>query len=453
MPATELEPTRPRMLVVANRLPLAWTSTTGWQRAPGGLVTALDSFVPRHPSVWIGSSASLGDPDVATPTWPHGSLRQVAITPALANAAVDGMANSCLWPALHGMTRSVKWRDEWWRAYQDHNERFARTVAEVAASGDLVWIHDHQLLLVAEFLAVERPDLTVGLSIHTPFDANTIAALPVADALARALEVPALIGVQTVGDHAELARFCRTRRNDTVVSPVSIDPASLTALSRERATQVLVERLRARVASRRLIVGVDRIDSTKAIPQRIEAIDRAFRSGIIHPDEVEIVQIAQPSRTSLTVSRELRLQIERRAHDVASNWLRSDGTAALRVSTEGCDRRQVAALLTAADMALVTPRRDGMNLVAKEFSILNEPRSGALVLARGAGAADDLGAGSVLVDGDDPASVVDGIAQAFALDVATRREMARRRADTVRSWTSEHWAADFERRLLDAQVC
>jgi trehalose 6-phosphate synthase len=452
MPLGALRPSRPHLHVVANRLPVTWSPSSGWVRAPGSLVTALESYVRRHPVTWIGSSASLGDTTGPSPTWPYGPMHRVPIEPDLAERSVNGMSNSCLWPALHGMPDRVRWRDDWWNAYRTHNERFAEVVADTVAHGDLVWIHDYQLLLVAELLADARPDLAVGLSLHTPFDATTLGDLPVASALAEAMLTPTLVGVQTRADLEQLVAFCARRPGGTLVSPVSIDPVELTALGQERATRMLTERIRTRLGDRSLLVGVDRIDHTKAIIQRLDAVDRAFRHGGIRPDDVEIVQIALPSRTGLSTYRELRLRIERRAHDVASNWLRSDGTPALRLITDGRDRRHVAALLAAADVALVTPLRDGMNLVAKEFSILNEGRAGVLVLSEGAGAAGELGAGSVLVDGGDPASIAAGIARAVSMDASTRRTRARRRADATRAWTSEHWAADFERNLLAASV-
>jgi trehalose 6-phosphate synthase len=447
MPVGALVPSRPRVHVVANRLPVTWIPSSGWGRAPGGLVTALESYVRRHPVTWIGSSASLGDPSASIPAWPHGPIRQVPIEPALAVAAVNGMSNSCLWPALHGMNDRVRWRNEWWDAYRIHNERFSEAVADTAAHGDVVWIHDYHLLLVAGLLAGARPDLVVGLSLHTPFDAMALAGLPVAPGIADALRAPTLVGVQTRTDLEQISNFCARPPGSTVVSPVSIDPVELAALGQERSTQTLTERIRSRLGARSLLVGIDRIDYTKGILQRLDAIDRSFRLGYIRPDDVEIIQIAQPSRMGLSAYRDLRLDIERRAHDVASNWLRSDGTPALRSVTEGRDRRHVAALLAAADVALVTPTRDGMNLLAKEFSILNEARGGVLVLSERAGAAAELGAASVLVDGGDPASVAAGIAQAVSLETPTRRDMARRRAEATRAWTSEHWAADFGRRL------
>jgi trehalose 6-phosphate synthase len=269
--------------------------------------------------------------------------------------------------------------------------------------------------------------------------------------LADALVWPSLIGVQTENDRSALLEFCGAA-SAVVVSPVSIDPEELSILAHERATSALAERWRSRAGTRRLIVGIDRIDHTKGLLQRLDALDRAFRHGSMHPDDVDIVQIARPSRTGSATSRALRLDVERRAHQVASHWLRGDGSPALQMIAEGVDRRQVAALLTVADIALVTPVRDGMNLLAKEFSICNEARSGVLVLSRGAGAALELGNAAVLVDGADPASVADGLGRAITLDAPTRRTMARRRADAVRSWTSQDWGSDFERRLRAARV-
>lgn len=451
MAALDTDSIRPR-LVVANRLPVAWSPAGGWERAPGGLVTALEAHARRRRTTWVGAASTLGDSAATPPAWPHGRLVAVPIAPQLASSAVDGMANSCLWPALHGMADRMQWRDDWWEGYGLHNERFAATIGDQAPEGAMVWVHDHHLLLVPQLLAAARPDLVVGLSIHTPFSATVLAQLPVADELATALAAPGVLGLQTADDRERLGEFCPQRVGDTIVSPASIDPDELTALGREPATRTLVERLRGQVGDRRLIVGIDRIDHTKALLQRLDAIDRAFRSGTIRPDDVEIIQIAQPSRSALASFRELRVEIERRGHAVASHWQRSDGTPAVRVVVEGRDRRQVVALLAAADLALVTPLRDGMNLVAKEFSICNEDRAGVLVLSSGAGAADALGDASVLVDGSDASSVADGIDRAVRLDLATRREMARRRAEAVRSWTAVHWAAAFERQLLAVGV-
>lgn len=444
---------RPSINVVANRLPVAWTDGEGWRRAPGGLVTALEAFVRCCPVAWFGSEAALGSHGGPTPAWEHGPLHPISTEPAVAEQAINGVANSTLWPALHGLRGRVRWHDDWWDSYVAFNRRFAAAVAAQAAPDGLVWVHDYHLLLVPMMLAIERPDLAIGLSIHTPFDADAMSELPCADAIAEALASPVAVGMQTHRDVLEVQRFVRGRGMGSVsavLSPVSVDPEVLTTLARDPVTLALATRLRHDLGDRRrLIVGIDRLDYTKAIPERIKAIDRAFRHGSIHPDDVEIVQIAQPTRAQLAMYRDLRLTVERSAHEVASRWLRSDGTTPLHVVVQPRSRREVTGLLSVADIALVTPVRDGMNLVAKEFSIVNEERGGVLVLSRGAGAAEELGDGSVLVDGADPASVADGIEAAVGLDDASRRTWASQRAATVRGWTAHDWAASFCRTVIE----
>jgi len=142
----------------------------------------------------------------------------------------------------------------------------------------LVWVHDHHLLPVSQMLARERPDLVVGLSIDTPIEAMVLAGRPIAAELGEALTAPALIGVQKRRDFEALQRFCPSRRGGTLVSPASIDPVELTALAESRATRALIERPRTPFGSRLLVVGVDRIDYTKAIPQRMDAIEHLVKA-------------------------------------------------------------------------------------------------------------------------------------------------------------------------------
>ena len=444
--------------VVANRLPVAWTDGVGWERAPGGLVTALEAVVRRHRLRWFGA-ATAADGD-HRPAWSHGPLVGVRVDPWITDAAVTGMANSTLWPALHGIGERIRWRDSWWDGYVDYNRAFADEIVATAARAASIWVHDYQLLLVPAMLAAQRPDLVVGLSIHTPVD-EALGRLPAGDAITDALSAAAVIGVQTDRDRRTLRDLLPERGVSTassrvpalpevITSPVSIDPDAALALLRDPATDAIAQRVRGRLEGRYLIVGIDRVDYTKAVEERLRGIDLAFRRGHLDPDRVDIVQVAQPTRHAVGGYAAHRVEVERLAHEVASQWTRRDGSAPLRLVPEGVDRRTVAALLSEADLALVTPRRDGMNLVSKEFSIYNERHGGVLVLSEQAGAAWELGEHSVLVDGSSPASIADGIAEAMHLDHDRRREMARGRAGAVRRWTVHDWAASFLRSLAAA---
>jgi trehalose-6-phosphate synthase len=440
--------------VVANRLPIAWDDGRGWVRAPGGLVTALDDLIRRRPLGWFGSEATLHGAPERPPAscWP-GALHVVHIDDHLGADAVIGCANGTLWPALHGFGELVEHHTSWWDAYVDYNRAFAGAVANVCAEGDRIWVHDYHLLLLPGLLAERRPDLRVGLSLHTAIDRAGVEHLPIGPDLARALRRCAMIGVQTTADAASLrgllddhggaAGIAGAPTPHIVTSPVSIDPSAIEALLDEPATTSLRERWRRHAAGRRLLVGVDRLDYTKGIVPRLRAYDQAFAHGWLDPAETLVVQIAQPSRTELGVYRALHTEAERLAHDLRCRWRGADGAPAIELVVAGLDRREVIALFAEADVGVVTPARDGMNLVSKEFSIANEPRGGVLVLSRSAGAAEELGRDSVLVDGDQAASVAAGLRRAARLDPETRRAMARRRAARVRSWSAANWSSAY----------
>ena len=284
--------------VVANRLPVAWTDGVGWERAPGGLVTALEAVVRRHRLRWFGAAAA-ADGD-HRPAWSHGPLVGVRVDPWITDAAVTGMSNSTLWPALHGIGERIRWRDSWWDGYVDYNRAFADEIVATAARGASIWVHDYQLLLVPAMLAAQRPDLVVGLSIHTPVD-EALGRLPAGDAITDALSAAAVIGVQTDRDRRTLLDLLPERGVSTassrvpalpevLTSPVSIDPDAALALLRDPATDAIAQRVRDRLEGRYLIVGIDRVDYTKAVEERLRGIDLAFRRGHLDPDRVDIVQ-------------------------------------------------------------------------------------------------------------------------------------------------------------------
>lgn len=445
-------------IVVADRLPITWSAAEGWVRSPGGLVAALEAVASRRKCRWIGYVDTTDHSHRAIAgrqlLWPHGELQPLDVRQETHERAL-AFANSVLWPMLHGLPQRAR-SGATWNDLVQYNRLVADTLAGTAGVGQLVWIHDYQLAMVPYFLRRTRPDLPIGLSIHTPFD-PALGSLEVADDIRRSLRCADVIGVQTSGDLAAINKFLWSGRptratTATVVSPVSIDSARLEADAATPLTQSLIERERRETRDRQLIVGVDRLDFTKAVTERLAAYDRAFSRGILVPDEVRIVQIAQPTRTGLPEYRKLQITTERLAHELAARWSRSDGTSPIEVLVERISRPRVMALLATADVCVVVPHRDGMNLVAKEFSVLNERCGGALLLGERAGVADELAPGSVMVGQVDPAGISDALHRALALEPSRRREMARIRAEVVRAWTSDDWASDFLSRLRTVDV-
>jgi trehalose 6-phosphate synthase len=327
----------------------------------------------------------------------------------------------------------------------DYNRAVADHVHAVVGAGSLVWVHDYQLFLVPGLLRSRGSAVRIGLSVHTPFDLSGLDDIA-AEAIGESLRACDVVGVQTGADLHALREFVAT---DSVgfVSPVSIDVGLVEAIAGETATRALGARELARAHGRTLIVGVDRLDYTKAVVERLSGYDEAFARGILRPDDVQIVQVAQPTRTTIPEYRDLRLYAERLAHSLNARWARSDGTSPVELRTESLDRRHVMGLLAVADVCMVVPHRDGMNLVAKEFSIVNEASGGVLVLGRGAGAHDELGSASVSVEAATPGAIAASLREALSLQAQRRRAMAADRASAVRRWDASRWSDDFLGRL------
>lgn len=445
---------RPSVWIAANRLPVTWSDRHGWSRSPGGLVTALDAVVREQRLGWVGTAPPAPVHDVRRPRWEHGPL--VAVDSDTARSAVDAVCNEGLWPALHGFHDLVEWRPGAWDDYRQHNRAFAEAIVEHSDPGDVVWIHDYHLFLVPAMVRRLAGDRTIAVSIHTPIDADAIASLPVVGELVEGLAAADLVGVQTERDATSLRQLFRSMDATSApsgqvatppvwVSPVSIDPVALTERASSAAATVAGRRLAGRDADTTLIVSIDRLDYTKGVPERLLALDTAFRRGWLDPATTQYVGVVQPTRTTVARYRRFSLDVERLAHELMVTWQRPDGSSPIDLRMESASPEQVAALLSAADVCAVTPLRDGMNLVAKEFSTLAGDVA-VLVLSVGAGAYDELRDWVIEVDGGDVESVADGFRRAVELPLDVRRRWAAARRQRVAIWSASSWSRDVLRR-------
>ncbi|NND75573.1 MAG: hypothetical protein HKN44_11265, partial [Ilumatobacter sp.] len=386
--ASALRRSRPdrHLCVVSHRLPVTYTPDLGWERSPGGLVSALDPALRDRPALWFGH-ANADDPD-PPPGRGKTQYRVLRLGRERSVRAIDGACNRSLWPALHGIVERIEQDDSWWAAYADLAATNARHIATVAPSGSIVWVHDYHHILLADELRRRRPDLRLGFFFHTPVDAAGLAELHIADRLATALGRYHVVGTQTPGDADEVAQFVESHGGDlppTLRSiPVGFDVARWSEFRNDPVVDALARRHGA--PGGLLAVGVDRADYTKGLPTKLVAIERLLDDGRLHPDEFRLVQIATRTRAGIGAYDEMLAEIRRSAARVNEAHRRSDGEPVVRLITEPHPPREVAALMRASDMALVTPIRDGMNLVAFEYAALNADRPTALVLGQGAGA-------------------------------------------------------------------
>jgi trehalose 6-phosphate synthase len=450
------------LVVVANRLPVDRVTnpdgSKGWRASPGGLVTAIEPVLKANDGVWIGWP---GGTDTDLEPFRDNGLQLVplSMSPEEIEEFYEGFSNATLWPLYHDLAARPEFHREWWDAYQRVNRRFAARAAEVAAEGATVWVHDYQLQLVPAMLRELRPDLTIGFYLHIPFPpAELFQQLPWRRQILEGLLGADLVGFQLPGAAQNFIRLVRQRvghktHRDLVylpdgrtvraaAFPISIDAKGLEELAGTEAVIARSQEIREALGNpRKVFLGVDRLDYTKGIFARLRAFAEVIADGHIDVEEAVFVQVAVPSREQVEQYKVLRDDIERLVGRINGDYGRL-GRPAIHYLHSSYPREEMAALYRTADIMVVTPYRDGMNLVAKEYVACRASDDGALVLSEFAGAADELRQAWLVNPYD-----LNGLKQAL-LDAyrANDRELARRMRAmrrTIRQHDVVAWATSF----------
>jgi trehalose 6-phosphate synthase len=445
--APELPPAP--LVTLANRLPVVKTRT-GWRTADGGLVAALRPTLETRPATWVGWDG--GSPDV-----PHtlpdlaARLAPVSLRKAQVESYYHGFSNRTLWPLFHGLADRVVIERRWWRDYCDANEKFANRALEVAPPNALFWVHDYQLACVPDLLRRAGSTRPIGFFLHIPFPAAELfARLPWRDHLIEGMLGADVISFQTEEFRQNFVRTC-IRLKDTVVvdgprlrlsdgrvvltatHPISIDARGLATEARSEGVRSALERLRGRFGERRVLLGVDRLDYTKGIVERLRGIElllerrREFRGRLV------VLQIAVPSRGDIREYRALRAEVEQVVGRINGRFTAPGADVPVHYIYRGVPSGQLLAHYGIADVCLVTPLRDGMNLVSKEFVVCQEALGGAgvLMLSEFAGAAEELRE-ALPCNPFDVEGVSSNVELALELDEDDRRWRIERLAERIR---------------------
>ncbi|MGR7024500.1 alpha,alpha-trehalose-phosphate synthase (UDP-forming) [Geodermatophilus sp. URMC 62] len=449
------------VVVVANRLPVDQVTepdgTTRYQRSPGGLVTALEPFVAGRGGAWVGWSGSAGE---APEPFESGgmSLIPVPLSEEEVDRYYEGMSNASLWPLYHDVVEKPEYHRTWWDTYVQVNKRFADRTAEVAGEDAIVWVHDYQLQLVPAMLRQRRPDLTIGFFLHIPFPPYELfTQLPWRSAIVEGLLGADLVGFQRPSAAVNFVQLARRlhelpTRGATIdydgrtvtarAFPISIDVAAFDELASSPEVLKRAGEIRAELGNpEKIVLGVDRLDYTKGISVRLNAFQELLEDGAIEAPQTVLVQVATPSRERVEHYVHMRETIEQQVGHI-NGVHGAIGAPAVHYFNQSMPREELAALYRAADVMLVTPYRDGMNLVAKEYVAARGDLGGALVLSEFAGAAAELKQ-AFLVNPHDIAGVKNQLLRALRLDPkegarrmrAMRRHLARHDLD--------HWATSF----------
>jgi len=466
-------------MVVSNRLPFVLSKGEAGRDVirpgSGGLVTALLPVLRDRGGSWVGwhgSTEPVNDLDgllneAAIESGYH--LHAVALTREERHKFYYGFSNEIIWPLFHDLHSLCNFDPSFWHSYCDVNHKYAEVVAHTAADGDFIWVHDYHLMSVGAELRRLGMRARTAFFLHIPFPPLDIyVKLPWRFTLLHALLEYDLLGFQTLRDRRNFVQCVRVLIDDARVFgkgqvitiglgnrevrlgsfPISID---FNGFVKHASTTVVAEKsaaLRAQLPNRQLILGVDRLDYTKGIPQRLEA----FRNALLrYPDlreRVTLIQIVIPSREDIPEYHDLKMNIERLVGEINGQFTQPGGWVPIHYVFRSLDPNELLAYYRAAEIALVTPHKDGMNLVAKEYCTCSIEEDCVLILSEFAGAAAQMQQGALLVNPYDIEGVADAIHHAFIMNPAERRARMRRLRRGIREQDVFWWVDSFLRAAI-----
>ena len=463
------------LVLVANRAPIRQTPQ-GWAPGLGGLASALLPVLEQRGGAWV----AMRPPGEATPAvqrypeaQPAFTVRRVPLDSAEFEAYYEGMSNRVLWPLAHYLVELVEPERGFREAYRSVNRRFAHAALEAAraeGSDARFWVQDYHLMLAPEMIRLGRPEATVGFFWHIPWPAPEVfRVLPSARALLKGVLGSDLVGFHTEGYAENFREGARDllgaeidgesvvwqgRRVRAEAHPIGIDVQHFEALAAADGVADEVAQFRADVGTEQVIVGVDRLDYTKGLLLRLDAFERMLETFPELHGRVSLFQIATPSRTSVPAYARLKQDVDQAVGRINGRF--SEGTwTPVQYRYRAYNQTELAFIYASADVALVTPLRDGMNLVAHEFAACS--RDGVLVLSELTGAADYLAEPAPAQAGGDQGAVLvnpydaDGLARALRDALAMPEAERRRRLEYVKRAVARldvhAWADGFLDRL------
>jgi trehalose 6-phosphate synthase/phosphatase len=470
-----------QLVVVSNRLPvvLARRDDGGWDVQPGagGLVSALAPVLRDRGGTWIGWPGTGEDEGIpeALATASKGSgyeLTAVPLSDTLIEGYYHGFSNGTIWPLFHDLASLATFRPDDWRAYQQANQAFADTIASVTSHDDWIWVHDYQLMLVAERLNAGGAARRAGFFLHIPFPpVDVFVKLPWRFQILRALLDFDLLGFQTQRDTQNFiacvrallrgVRITRERGSFTIdfadgsvrvgSFPIGLDFGYFASRAEDDDVQAGARLIHDNLPNQQLILGIDRLDYTKGLPERMVAFQDALRR---HPDllgAVTLFQVVVPSREDVPEYQALKRDIEQLVGEINGEFTQP-GWTPIHYMYRSLSKLELLSYYCAAEICLVTSLKDGMNLVSKEYCATNIHEDGVLVLSEFAGSAGQLRRGALLVNPFDVEGVADALYTAFRMPLRERRQRMRAMRGVVRRsdifwWTDTYLKAAISRDL------
>ena len=468
-----------RLINVSNRLPVEIKMRSGHPRltaSSGGLASALDSIWRTQHGVWIGWAGAV-DPATAISLLQkaargrsHG-YRPVALSRDEIAKFYSGFANEIIWPLFHDMPSRCDFDPDFWEMYQRVNRKFAQATLEEVTGKDLIWVHDYHLMLMGRYLREAGCSARTGFFLHIPFPApDMFEKLPWRKSVLHSLLQYDLLGFQTDRDRwnfisclERIVPEAATSREDSdnvivhygrraraATFPISISFEEFAGHAASHEVESAVRELRRELTNNFLVLGVDRMDYTKGIPERLKAFRILLRRFPEFRHRVTLVQVVVPSREEIPNYKELRREVELLVSQINGEFTEA-GWVPIHYIHRSLTRKQLLTYYRAADIALITSLKDGMNLVAKEFCAAQIDECGVVIISEFAGASAELRHGAIVVNPNDLAGIAEAIHKACVMPLEEKRARMRLMRDVVRTYNVQVWAEAFLQATVASQ--
>ncbi|MCF8350566.1 MAG: bifunctional alpha,alpha-trehalose-phosphate synthase (UDP-forming)/trehalose-phosphatase [Bacteroidales bacterium] len=473
-----------RLIIVSNRLPVSISKKKGEinvSPSVGGLATGMKTFYKTHESLWFGwpginqSKISVKEKKVIGEKLLEEKCKPVYLSQHDLNQYYYGFSNKTLWPLFHYFPQYTEYNESMWKTYKKVNHIFAEELLKEIRGDDIVWIHDYHLFLLPQLIREKFPQISIGFFLHIPFPSYEVfRLLPW-----RIQLLEGMLGADLVGFHTydyQRHFLSSTRRllgHDTYFNqiaaqnrlvkvdafPMGIDydrfyktalQVSTKSASRRSRIKKMVRDATGKQSERKLILSMDRLDYSKGIPARLEAFERFLEKNKKYHEQVSMFLLAVPSRTNVDQYRELKRTVDEMVGRINGNFGTIDWTP-IRYFYRSLPFDQIVELYLHSDIALVTPLRDGMNLIAKEYLVSKIAGDGVLILSEMAGSVKELGE-ALIVNPDDTNDIVNSIEEALKLSTEEQKQRNEMMRERLRRYDVTRWANEFMKSLKETKT-
>jgi trehalose 6-phosphate synthase/phosphatase len=461
-----------KTIIISNRLPVKITAKDGiytFVPSEGGLATGLGSIYKNGNCVWLGWPGLIVENEpqkkVIDKKLAELSLYPVYLTTEEINQYYEGFSNEIIWPVFHYMSTYARYENSYWEYYNLVNKKFCEAFLKIYEPGDVVWIHDYHLLLLPKIIRTAAPNATIGFFQHIPFPSfELFRLLPWRTTLLEGLLGADLIGFHTYDDARHFLSACnrllsiQSELNTVIFEdrkvvveafPMGIDDKKFVGLTNDKEVLNNIEHLNSTFNNIKLILTIDRLDYSKGILQRLQAFDLLLEHRPDWREKVSLYMIVVPSRDSVAMYKELRNEIDKLVGNINARH-RTHKWTPINYFYRSYPLEMLSALYQFADVCLVTPMRDGMNLVCKEFVASRKNSNGVLILSEMAGAAKEL-IDSIIVNPNNITEISHAMLAALNMPAEEQRRRMKRMQELVTKYNVHQWVNAFMLRLNEME--